>query len=244
MKSTSNILSTPRRCRATFALTLALLVFLSSSGFCDDGAGKTVDRLSKWSLLFGIGSNLTLTNFEGVMISAKRAISSDRAWRVVVLMRGSARAQTDDNFYYSYNQTDSRRHVDDNYWKSDIGVSYLAYIKSTRQIRVYTGAGPRFAYSRHLTEVAYSNLGESYYAWRKDATYQREIDVGATVYLGVEWSVIPSIGLMAEYGADLGYSWLRSERDIGGASGRISKSDNDTFELDSSPVKFGLAVYF
>lgn len=220
-----------------FALALPLRSIAQQSG------SKPLTENSK-ALQFQIGSNFTLTSFQGAALSYKHHLKPLRAVRV-----GSELSLSKSNF--DLTEVDS---VGETLSKSDqtryyvrFNTQLIWYSESYSGISFFYGVGPFLGFSKSEKKDEWvspypghrTNLDETKTGW----------SLGLTGLVGVEWFVSKSISLHAEYRISLGYSREKREynRTTISQTGKSYITGNETIkfrQLSSDGVRFGLSVYF
>jgi opacity protein-like surface antigen len=221
-----------------FALALPLRSIAKQSG------SKPLTENSK-ALQFQIGSNFTLTSFQGAALSYKHHLKPLRAVRV-----GSELSLSKSNF--DLTEVDS---VGETLSKSDqtryyvrFNTQLIWYSESHSGISFFYGVGPFLGFGKsekkdewvsHYPGHSRTNLDETKTGW----------SLGLTGLVGVEWFVSKSISLHAEYRISLGYSREKREynRTTISQTGKSYITGNETIkfrQLSSDGVRFGLSVYF
>ena len=212
-------------------LTILVTFFLISSCVLNAQEGESLQEDSKNSLLSGsrslqfrISNNLTLTSFEGTMISAKKHFTPNSALRFGVGL--DIRSGQED--YGAVKE-------DDDLFDLELIAQYIYYTSPRAPMNFYLGTGPHFNYNRHVQDRDYEETGEDA-SWQ----YDRSWTIGLLATFGVEWFAIESISFFCEYGASLGYHARLTE------STRYESQTGETkqFSLTSQTVDFGLSVYF
>ncbi len=192
-----------------------------------------------WALQFQIGSNFTLSSFQGKTISVKKHYSNFAAVRVGIT--GESQFTTEKRFY-----SDTARATEwdgggnNSQFISLIG-QYLFYPNPEARVNVFFGGGPILSFSRTFQNTDY--VSDSQYR----AYESNQWGAGAIGVLGVECFVLSELSLHAEYGVSLQHFWnkyttetrLFQNNHLIGTSGYTEK----TWRLSNS-VKFGLSVYF
>ncbi|MBD3218642.1 MAG: hypothetical protein GF310_10225 [candidate division Zixibacteria bacterium] len=213
-------------------LTILVTFFLILSCVLTAQEGKALQEDSKNSLISGsrslqfrISNNLTLTSFEGAMISAKKHFTSNSALRFGLGL--DIRSGQED-----YGAVEE----DDNLFELELIAQYIYYTSPKAPVNLYLGTGPQFTYNRHVQDRNYEETGEDA-AWQ----YDRSWTIGLLATFGVEWFAIENISFFCEYGASIGYQSRYME-----STPYQGYQDQETtqFRLSSQTVDFGLSVYF
>jgi hypothetical protein len=202
-----------------------------------------------WALQFQVGSNLTLTNFQGAIISIKRQLTPNQAIRLGV---GGSLSLADNTSLNSYVQSDTSASAtsssgEGHSWNTTINLQYLFYANPEADVNMFFGAGVLGQYSRSYSEADDINSAPNVPSSRSISSSESHATaLGIAGLLGVEWFAFRSFSLHAEYGALLRYSWGESRSDNFSASGLHSSTARKSRGWDSggASTKFGVSVYF
>jgi len=222
-----------------FALALPLRSIAQQSG------SKPLTENSK-ALQFQIGSNFTLTSFQGAALSYKHHLKPLRAIRV-----GSELSLSKSNFDLtevdSVGDLETLSKSDQTRYYVRFNTQLIWYSESYSGISFFYGVGPFLGFSKSEKKDEWvspypghrTNLDETKTGW----------SLGLTGLVGVEWFVSKSISLHAEYRISLGYSREKREynRTTISQTGKSYITGNETIkfrQLSSDGVRFGLSVYF
>jgi len=222
-----------------FALALPLRSIAQQSG------SKPLTENSK-ALQFQIGSNFTLTSFQGAALSYKHHLKPLRAVRV-----GSELSLSKSNFDLtevdSVGDLETLSKSDQTRYYVRFNTQLIWYSESYSGISFFYGVGPFLGFSKSEKKDEWvspypghrTNLDETKTGW----------SLGLTGLVGVEWFVSKSISLHAEYRISLGYSREKREynRTTISQTGKSYITGNETIkfrQLSSDGVRFGLSVYF
>jgi opacity protein-like surface antigen len=222
-----------------FALALPLRSIAQQSG------SKPLTENSK-ALQFQIGSNFTLTSFQGAALSYKHHLKPLRAIRV-----GSELSLSKSNFDLtevdSVGDLETLSKSDQTRYYVRFNTQLIWYSESYSGISFFYGVGPFLGFSKSEKKDELvspypghrTNLDETKTGW----------SLGLTGLVGVEWFVSKSISLHAEYRISLGYSREKREynRTTISQTGKSYITGNETIkfrQLSSDGVRFGLSVYF
>lgn len=192
-----------------------------------------------WSCQFQIGPNFDFQNFDGAMFSIKRQFWNKSALRLGVSLTFLNSDQ--DREYTRYYPdtiivTDDISENDNNGF--DVNLLWLKYGNLNRQIKIYYGFGPRFAYSKSETQSFSNN--------RVNKSEQTTTEYGGIAALGGEWFVNKSIALMFEYTAS-GFYQNRDNENRQTDNGVVQQkqvNEYNTTRFDGFEVKFGVSVFF
>jgi opacity protein-like surface antigen len=223
-----------------FALALPLRSIAQQSG------SKPLTENSK-ALQFQIGSNFTLTSFQGAALSYKHHLKPLLAIRV-----GSELSLSKSNFDLtevdSVGDLETLSKSDQTWYYVRFNTQLIWYSESYSGISFFYGVGPFLGFSKSEKKDELvspypghprTNLDETKTGW----------SLGLTGLVGVEWFVSKSISLHAEYRISLGYSQEKREynRTTISQTGKSYITGNETIkfrQLSSDGVRFGLSVYF
>jgi opacity protein-like surface antigen len=222
-----------------FALALPLRSIAQQSD------SKPLTENSK-ALQFQIGSNFTLTSFQGAGLSYKYHLKPLRAVRV-----GSELSLSKSNFDLtevdSVGDLETLSKSDQTRYYVRFNTQLIWYSESYSGISFFYGVGPFLGFSKSEKKDEWvspypghrTNLDETKTGW----------SLGLTGLVGVEWFVSKSISLHAEYRISLGYSREKREynRTTISQTGKSYITGNETIkfrQLSSDGVRFGLSVYF
>ncbi|MBD3219392.1 MAG: hypothetical protein GF310_14055 [candidate division Zixibacteria bacterium] len=213
-------------------LTILVTFFLILSCVLTAQEGEALQADSKNSLISGsrslqfrISNNLTLTSFEGTMISAKKHFTPNSALRFGLGVSAEVGKEDEGSL-----ETDHTRLT------IDLVSQYIFYPAPQATINFYFGTGPIISIERQKHDMEYedSDVDPGY-------AYSRRISIGMLATWGLEWFVVDNISFICEYGAGIAYDSGYSEN----ASGhQFNEIDNDTFRFFSQGADFGLSVYF
>lgn len=176
-------------------------------------------RSGQWALLFGIGSNFTLTNFSGSMIAGKYHFSSKSALRLDFNLDYLNRQEKDQDY---------TEFQDRNYGGN---LTFLYYLNPKAQFNIYLGIGINFSYSYYFQNY---ETEDTYY---ENTTWLTGPKIGA----GAEFFVFNSMSLFAEYNYIIGFGEVKRDELNNGI---FHSHTFDITSFRSDYVKFGLSVYF
>ncbi|MBK8554016.1 MAG: hypothetical protein IPL53_24405 [Ignavibacteria bacterium] len=176
-------------------------------------------RQGQWALMFGIGSNFTLTNFEDAMIAGKYQFSSKSALRL------------DFNLDY-YNEQDADEDFTDFQDRTYGGnLSFLYCINPKGRFNIYFTLGINYQYH-------YSFNGSSGTSAYSESTYWI---TGPKAGAGAEFFIFQSMSVFAEYNYLLGFGKQKFTQSDGFS---IDSRNFNISRFRSDYAKFGLSVYF
>ncbi|MBI5214218.1 MAG: hypothetical protein HY960_00535 [Ignavibacteriae bacterium] len=206
------------------AIFLSVLCFVgSSSGQTDTTQG--LDMEGKLALSFQLGGYLQISSFDGSLLSIKKMINNESAWRMGIGLSGS-HTEGEEIRYSDYSVQEN----DDSRLSVYLTLSKQNYFNNNEKFRGYYGIGGRTDYQ---------------HAWGTDVEgYSREtIKFGPSGYLGVEWLVNRQISLTCEYGAYLYFSYSQYKIYVVSLSREVV-TRNRMIGFSNDGVKVGVSVYF
>ena len=210
-----------------------------------------------WALEFAIGSNFTLSAFQGSSISVKYLTSNTNAWRAGITISGVSLDNT--NLSLPIQADTNTNSVSNSGSSSSEGVTlkvqYLWYFNTEGITHFYTGLGPRFDYSHNHTDqqniIKTSSLTNVVWTNQTTSGTTNSWSVGASAIAGVEYFPAKLFSLHAEYSVSLINQRLKTESTtqvLTNSSNIYSnnKTSGSTTQwvLSNGPVSFGLSVYF
>ncbi len=207
-----------------FLITIFVLCFAFTS-FGQTDSTERLDLEGKSALSFQVGSYLSLSSFDGSLLSIKKMIDNEHAWRAGIGLNGNHLEGED------YHSSDYSIYQDD---YSELGLylsfSKLSYLNGEHSLRGYYGLGGRIEYKHfwRSSESAYSN---------------ESIKFGPVAYFGVEWFVNKQISLSGEYGGYLYFSYSVNKTYVVSQEREIVTRDRK-FGFSNDGAKIGLSVYF
>lgn len=192
----------------------------------EEGANHSHNSLVKGSksFQFRISQNLTLSSFEGTMISAKKHYSAKSALRMGLGLDIGAG-----------NWDQGNQEADFTNFQIDLTIQYLYYPAPLSSVNFYLGTGPIVQYNRSKDDVKYEDGTDAGYR------IQRLWALGMLGSWGVEWFADENISFICEYGAGIKYSSTKYENYLN-PSPMIN--NRNEFSFFSQSVDFGLSVYF
>lgn len=199
-------------------------------------------------LQFRIGSNFSLSSFQGSTISYKKHTSENRAYRIGISVSGGI--LKDSQVYEAYDDTDSL-HYDYTRNNGDLSIALswqlLKYSRSGNAY-FYYGYGPNIAYGldyqKALREETRTTEPEIIEEQGLDINHG--ISIGAILLAGVEYFITNSISIHAEYsqGIKYTYQWNKYFDDRIGDTTRNTIRKFNAVSLDAGGARFGCSFYF
>jgi hypothetical protein len=182
---------------------LALLLAFTSAGFAQNDPQPQTEKKNsnsiekgKFAVMIGVGENFTLSSFGDFTMAVKYHFSKRSALRL-----GAS------GDYHSYDGTaEEINYIYSSYrslplYRTDRGFSatlqLVYYLKPDSKINIYTGIGPRGAFS-DMDAISYGYTGLEH-----ALLYERYYGFGGTASLGFEWFPVNFVSLTAEYYAYL-----------------------------------------
>ena len=210
-------------------LSFAALVAFPEPGFAQEGRDHSLAP-GAWALQFRILDNFQLGTFEGTMLSIKRHSSAANAIRLGVGTSLFGSDQTDsDTTSFAPQREQSSTEV-------TLQLQYMHYPSPGSDVNVYLAVGPEFALRRQSVtdELA--------------ATEREQVDrswsAGVEGNLGLEWFPFRSVGIHAEYGAQVEFSSITSTLEFTDPVLTDRELEIDRWSFGGTGVTFGASVYF
>jgi hypothetical protein len=234
-------------------------ITLSFSTLAQSQSSDTVYlRQGSWAIQFGIGSNFTLTSFQGSTIGAKYQISETNAVRGGITI--NAGTSNGPNSYSGSVGDSSLGTVPGSTSSKSAVVSfvlqYLWYMNPNDNVHFYTGLGPSVSYnsSRNSSDNSYleTENNQGYWVEQLYGSNSTQWAVGAAAVFGVEWFACKWLSLHADYNEGLQYQWRSSSTNDNYRSPTYpvyipvnteSSASSKGWALISSGVSFGLCIY-
>jgi len=214
-----------------------------ADGWYSPPAGELAGRQA---VQFSIESSLTLSAFQGQMLSYQKFLTGSRAIRVAAGLFLDLNESDLDVEYYGVEQTGSAELSN---WghRGTLKVQMLFY-RGDGPLRFFWGGGPKVSYTDiHGEDVHYSLYGDELHF----TYYTRDTDIwefGLQGFAGVEWFLNRMFSIHSEYAVSGMY---RFEDKV---EQRISSHDPDSSsridtttrspEFSSDGVRFGLSARF
>lgn len=184
------------------------------------------DIEDRWALQFQATGNLSLSDFQGGLISAKNQYSARRAFRLGINFNASVRR------IITERDAGSDTERDQNSQTIGVNAQWIRYPVHEGNFRAYWGLGPQVNLNRRaITRDAGDGILDS------DGSDLLGLNGGAIGVLGVEWFVRSRLSLSAEYRAGVSYQYARSDQ---GSTTNIQHQ----VSLGSRDVLVGVSLYF
>ena len=225
------------------AALLSVPAAAAADGWYSPPAGELAGRQA---VQFSIESCLTLSAFQGQMLSYQRFLTDSRAIRVAAGLFLDLNDSDLDVEYYGGELTGSAELTS---WghRGTLKLQMLFY-RGAGPIRFFWGAGPKVSYTDiHGEDVNYSPHDDEL----QFVYYVRDTDiweVGLQGFAGVEWFINGMFSIHAEYGASGMYTFedkveYRVYSHDPDSSLRIETTTRSP-EFSSDGVRFGLSARF
>lgn len=230
---------------------LLILSTFTLQSFAQSTVNSTLTEDSK-ALQFQIGSNFTLTSFQGSAFSFKYHLKPELAFRIGVsldLNNGSS-DKNQNNLNYNDSLYNYTKVINMNYYnyKVRFNTNIILYSKNSFGLYFFYGVGPFLSVglvNQKFTETPILlNYPTSVY---NSETKEKELSLGLTGVGGVEWFISKSISIHAEYSLSAAYNWYKQEITTNQTtSPNISKTQEtrNYITTTGNGVRFGLSIYF
>ncbi len=213
-------------------------------------------RAGSWSLQFGVGSNFTLTSFQGATIAAKYHLSGTSALRAGITVNGSNDQSTSltttdlaDTLSTSGSQDGSSSQL-----SVSLNLQYLWYLNPDGLVHFYLALGPSVSYMHSASDRTGSTLNTGGNpAVIGFTTTSRSTDWAAGLRggAGVEWFATRWLSIQAEYAYVVDYEWTSSSDNVTSTptvpGGTSSSQENSVktkgWRFNNLGVIFGINVY-
>lgn len=237
-------------------LNLVIIGSIFNFAFSADIDSLKTHRLEKESraIQFRINDNFNLSSFQGSVISYKKHITEQNAYRIGISLSKNFQSE-EGNKYYDlwskdtlYNDTESSINNIHKKWGFAIMAQWLKYSESNYGIFTFFGVGPKATYTYFYSENETRSLDSSWTDLNYHVIESNIINIGMTCTLGVEWFFRNNMSLHSEYLTtytlgkrkysieDINEDYLRK---------RVTKEKTETpINSLSSSVEFGLSIYF
>jgi opacity protein-like surface antigen len=198
-------------------------------------AQDTTSLRGKNSLLFQIGRNFTLENFNGATFAYEYHQARNTALRFGVTLSGGSN-NTDDNEFFTYGDTTIQGTHKQSSFGFSISAQYLMYNEVVNDVAFYFGGGPVFG-------IGYNEDKQTFppYMGSNQTDKINNMTLGLSMISGVEWFVTKKISLTAEYGLSFQYGYSEQSNSY---AYHISTYKTSSFSLSPATAKLGVAVYF
>ncbi|MGE5621095.1 MAG: hypothetical protein ACM3U0_00845 [archaeon] len=204
---------------------------------------------SSRALQFQIGSNFSLSSFQGSVISYKHHFSRDKALRIglSVYVDGTKSDGSSEMFTVDRDSlvTGSQNAAKRKENSIQLNTQFIWYLNPGEKLLIYGGAGPFLTYG--YGKVNTENKSNDPFIKDKSLNEQKSStwSPGVKGEIGVEWFAAQNISLLAEYGLMASYSWTETEI-TSTYPLYVQKSNNklEGWNVRNDTVKFGVTLYF
>ena len=243
-------------------IIIGFILILSTGYYSSQAQNQSTDTTAlkngSWALQFGIGSNFTLTSFQGATIAAKYQISQLDAIRAGITINGSTNNGTGSNSVAINDTNDGTvaNNASSNSSTVSIVVQYLWYLNPSGPVHFYIGIGPSvsFGYSDNNQNYPYISTlnGHGYWIQELYATKNIQWALGGACVAGVEWFASKWLSLHADYNLTIQYQWRNTTSSTYYSSLTYpnyipslanSSTINKSWSLNSAAVSFGVNIY-
>lgn len=225
-------------------------------------ADSTNSHSRSWAFQLGIGSNFTLTSFQGSTVGLLYRISEANAVRGGITLSGSTSDGT--SLYAGAVHDTSASNMPGNSSSKSVNISfviqYLWYGRPGGPLVFYGGTGPYLSYSYSRSSQLYNNL-YSYYDTGSTIGYwsttsynssSTQWGAGVAIAAGVEWPALSWLSLHADYTEGIQYHWGSNSSGQSSSATypnaintRSSNAGSTTgWTFSGQGVAFGLNAYF
>ncbi|MDX9780969.1 MAG: hypothetical protein WC372_08425 [Candidatus Neomarinimicrobiota bacterium] len=227
----------------------SVLPFVSAMLFAGGtDSTKTAIAEDAKCLQFRIGSNFSLSSFQGSSISYKKHTSENRAYRAGITVSGEM--SKDSRTLENYNDADSLHrdyNINNHVFSITVNWQRLEYSRSGNMY-FYYGYGPNIAYVIDCQEY----LSEEFRTTEPEITEDQDnnilhgISAGATLLAGVEYFITASVSIHAEYsqGISYTYQWYKIFRSYNEENIMNESRQSSTVSLNSGGARLGCSFYF
>ncbi len=227
-------------------LAAAALLSVPAAAVADGWYSPEAGELAgSQAVQFSIESLLTLSEFQGQMLSYQRFLTDNRAIRVAAGLFLDLNYSDLDIEYYGGEITGSAELTNWSH-RGTLKLQMLFY-RGNGPIRFFWGAGPKVSYTDiHGEDINYYPYDELEFTY-----YVRDIDIwelGLQGFAGVEWFINGMFSIHAEYGASGKYAFedrveYRIDSHDPDSNRKIATSTTSP-EFVSDGVRFGLSARF
>lgn len=207
--------------------TLSMLCILLASGTVPAWPQTDSVRAGKNALLFQVGSNFTLSAFEGQLVSFKHMTSDSKGWRFGLSLSGS---HTEGEELILEDTVYVKADEDYSFASLTATFSFQHYRAPVKPVRFYFGYGVTSGFSHQWNNSGRSFSGNS-------------IRFGFIGNLGMEWFFHENVSVSGEYGASLTYRYLWRDYELPD-TGQDFKIVDHTVDFRPEAVRLGISAYF
>lgn len=196
---------------------------------------EEVDLSGKFALLFQLGNNFNLSNFEGTTFSAKYQFDHKSAVRFSVSTGINANYSEEVQIYDG--DVIVKEVGDSDVLNIGFNATYLRYLRSFDDIKFYLGGGIDLGVRETKVDSKHEITGDSFYSTNILNSY------GVQIVIGVEWFVKNNISFLAEYASSYAYRVEDYSQPYGDYT-RIKHTRIERWEFANHGAKIGLSLYF
>lgn len=193
----------------------------------------------KYAFQFQIGSNFTLSTFQGSIFSGKYNFTENDAIRMGVTL--NVNNQNQNNLNGGQNPASFNSIITNNRVNTyGFIIQYLRNNYLKNNFNLYFGGGPSFSYGQNKSGVNYASVIN----YTSNNQIQRYY--GITACIGIEWYFNKSMSLSAQYG--IAYNYYENITLTNSVMSNIQNSfthiKTTGFTINPNSVLFGLSIYF
>ncbi len=235
------------------SIILVVILFSAINIYSQSKTDTTKQKPYKFyknSFQFRIQQFLTLSDFQGGLVSYKYHFNNHNAFRF------GLRIQVDNNntdekkndFIGSNNYSNNSDLTNVEYRLSS---QFLYYLNPLNDIKFYLGLGPTVSFSKNSNNSERNDINNDNTNKSTGFSKFKIYSLGISAAYGVEWFFSKKLSLIAEYGFAMFYykSESNSKNIIYDKNGKTLSnnsysSSSSGFKFNSSGINFGLSVYF
>ena len=239
------------------ALMCAVLASVTMSLAQEHSVSPDTLRRGAWALQFGVGSNFTLTSFQGSLIGCQYHYSPCSALRLSLSFNGqfgdntSVGTTNQSGTLSSLNSNDNASHNS----TVSLVIQNVWYVNPGDVVHAYFAAGPEMTYAHMYSQssgVQQAVPPSTNWSTNSAETTNATWGAGARGAVGAEWFAVRWLSLHAEYLFDVQYQWgsiSTSTSYVSGGAGYgetttgVQESSSRGWQMSSLGVLFGVSVY-
>jgi opacity protein-like surface antigen len=202
----------------------------SDSVKCKEEVSNSL-KAKEWAIMFAIGTNFSLTNFDDAAIALKYHISPHSALRLNF-----------DVSYFNENESNQTTYSETGNSINQIqtfggNLAFLYYINTKEKFNIYFDLGINYSYEKRSYSSSFiSNKGSRYYNDKSTGWF-----LGPKIGAGAEYFIFKSMSAFAEYNYFFGFG-NQSNNTTDGIVSYSSTTEKTLFGKDY--LKFGISIYF
>ncbi|OGC01651.1 hypothetical protein A2V82_05520 [candidate division KSB1 bacterium RBG_16_48_16] len=242
---------------STVMIVLSVLLLFRSPSFCQtsETSGKEVNPDKNWALQFQIVDNFRLIPFNGSTISAQKYFSDRKAIRLGLRLAFEDSEDEATSNLKTPLQRNNDMTADRKSFDITMTAQIMFYSLPKNNVSLYFGIGPllEYGYGKHEATTRSSASDTLRVMQTIDAT--RDMwQMGLAPGIGVEYSILKSVSLVAEYSSEMAYfkSTQKSSQEREalnpGTDAEYTtsndKKESKGFIWGPDNVKFGVTVFF